>query len=297
MGMLSNNKVKNNDPLEIKTIDFSLVNMGEHISTPNTTLLDSKIDLLENKIEEQIQTNQVIMKKLNFDNMFNEKVDTIEEEVVNIKKNINELNKKLEEAELIRQIIEESISTILDAKLNEKTETSNDINKNILEVDLIVKENRMEINNLKQNLKILVNNEIELSIENKVNNIISNVVNDKINILLEENNKKILDSVNEMIKNEHKEDSSKEEKTQRILEEEKKKEEAKRILEEEKKKEEEEAKRILEEEKKKEEEKTKEEEKKKEEEKEEEEKKKEEAKRILEEEKEEEEAKRILEEE
>ena len=152
--MSTDNKV-----VEIKTIDFSLVNLNNDATICTNTdvvLLENKINLIENKLNEQIETNEVILKKLNFDNLFSDQTNALSVEVENLKKNVNELTKKLEEAELIRQIVDESISSIIDSKFKDQVTTSDEINKNILEVDLIVKENRMELNNLKSNIQNII---------------------------------------------------------------------------------------------------------------------------------------------
>jgi hypothetical protein len=222
--MSTDNKV-----VEIKTIDFNLVNLNNDATINCNTdlvLLENKIELIENKLNEQTETNEVILKKLNFDNLFSDQTNTLSVEVENLKKNVKDLTKKLEEAEIIRQIVDESISTIIDSKFKDQVTTSEEINKNILEVDLIVKENRMELNNLKSNIQNIIEKEIEDVVQNDIDNIIESTLNDKINELLEENNKKIIDSVSEIIYNKINKKKTEEEEAKRIMEEQKKAEEA-----------------------------------------------------------------------
>tara|TARA_Y100000991_G_scaffold215531_1_gene206347 strand:+ start:7391 stop:8632 length:1242 start_codon:yes stop_codon:yes gene_type:complete len=221
--MSTDNKV-----VEIKTIDFNLVNLNNDATINCNTdlvLLENKIELIENKLNEQTETNEVILKKLNFDNLFSDQTNTLSVEVENLKKNVKDLTKKLEEAEIIRQIVDESISTIIDSKFKDQVTTSEEINKNILEVDLIVKENRMELNNLKSNIQNIIEKEIEDVVQNDIDNIIESTLNDKINELLEENNKKIIDSVSEIIYNKINKKKAEEE-AKRIMEEQKNAEEA-----------------------------------------------------------------------
>lgn len=238
--MSTDNKV-----VEIKTIDFSLVNLNNDATICKNTdvvLLENKIDLIENKLNEQIETNEVILKKLNFDNLFSDQTNTLSVEVENLKKNVRELNEKLEEAELIRQIVNESISNIFDSKLEVQMNPSNEINKNILEVDLIVKENRMEINNLKSNIQNIIEEELEKLVQNNLNDIIKSNMSEQINLLLEDNNKKIIDTVNQIISNKINNMKVKEE-VERAIEQQKEEEENKQIIEQQK---EEEDKQIIE---------------------------------------------------
>ena len=240
--MSTDNKV-----VEIKTIDFSLVNLNNDATICTNTdvvLLENKINLIENKLNEQIETNEVILKKLNFDNLFSDQTNALSVEVENLKKNVNELTKKLEEAELIRQIVDESISSIIDSKFKDQVTTSDEINKNILEVDLIVKENRMELNNLKSNIQNIIEKEIEDVVENNLDNIIESTISNKINELLEENNKKIIDSVSEIIYNKINKEKAEEE--ARLMEEQKAEEEATPIIEQQNNTNEEETKSMLE---------------------------------------------------
>ena len=183
--MLGNNKVDNSQVIEIKTIDFSLINSDNNTETEKTKdendnfiknendnlkLIDlkNKVEVLEKKLLDKIKNDN--LKLIDLENNIKVNLDELSSEIV---KNSNQLK----ESNLIKNIIEESFRTIIKSNITENSENSENIKNNILENDLAIREIKLQLDSLTVNLKQTVNNEINKQIQVAFDSLFNNLFN------------------------------------------------------------------------------------------------------------------------
>ena len=220
--MLGNNKVNSSQVIEIKTIDFSLINSDDKTENENSNLkqIENKVELLEKKIDnllnktenEEIQEEKLIQlenklellqKKLFESNQSIDKIldniknDYITEDIsikVKLEKLSSEILKntnELKESKLIKSIIEDSITTIIKSNFKVNSEGSEELNtikNNLLDIDLTIKNMQLQLDSLTVNFKKNVSNEISKQSEVIFDNLFNNLFNEKINDVLQNNN-------------------------------------------------------------------------------------------------------------
>jgi hypothetical protein len=187
--MLGNN---NSQVIEIKTIDFSLINSDNTNDenenyNPNLIDLKNKVEALENKLYESNQIVNKFLDKINNDNL---KLIELENKVVllqdredknNIKVKLEELSSEivknsnqLKDSKLIKNIIEDSFRTM----------TNSNIKNNILENDLAIRENKLQLDRLTVNIKQTVNNEINKQIQEAFDSLFNNLLIEQVESIL-----------------------------------------------------------------------------------------------------------------
>ena len=203
-------KIVENNNFNVDNIDFN-ENEYENVNDNLVALKDNDIQKIINKIDETKKLlNIKINEQYNAKNESNETVLIIQEEVNKLANEIDYLNNELNEIQIEREILLDSIVEFEKSKLLEKLEArqnqiikDSDLFNNLYEDYKDMYESNIKLlkkfNSLNSNLKNLLNTELY---DEKLNNIIkkTNLLSNKIDI----DNlsiKKIVLSSNELIKN------------------------------------------------------------------------------------------------
>ena len=108
---------------------------------------------------------------------------------------------QLKESALIKSIIEHSLTTIINSNITGNSENSDNINNNLLEIDLAVKEMKLILDNLTVNFKQTVNNEINKQSKEIIDTSFTEVSYQRFNDMLENNKKLLVEAVESTLSN------------------------------------------------------------------------------------------------